>query len=44
MIAQLPDEIKERTVELIRAGDFVGAKDLHDQWLVEHGQCIEYSA
>lgn len=44
MIAQLPEDIKEKAVELIRAGNFLGAKDLHDQWLAENNQAAEYSA
>lgn len=43
MIAQLPDNLKEQAVELIRAGRFTEAKDLHDEWLAENSQVCEYS-
>jgi pentatricopeptide repeat protein len=44
MIAQLPENLKEQAVELIRAGRFTEAKDLHDEWLEKNCEACEYSA
>jgi|GEM_PF-3868067 len=43
MIAQLPENLKEKAVELIRAGRFTDAKDLHDEWITENDESIEYT-
>jgi hypothetical protein len=44
MIAQLPENLKEKAIELIRLGRFTDAKDLHDEWLSENHYVIEYNA
>ena len=42
MIAQLPENLKEKALELIRSGRFIDAKDLHDDWLTQQDESIEY--
>ena len=42
MIAQLPDNLKEKAIELIRSGRFSDAKALHDNWIADNDIVIEY--
>ena len=42
MIAQLPENLKEKAIELIRLGHFTDAKEIHDQWLNANHQACEY--
>jgi hypothetical protein len=42
MIAQLPENLKEKAIELIRLGYFTDAKDLHDQWFNAKASFYEY--
>ena len=35
MIAQLPENIKEKAMELLQSGHFTDAKDLHDHWMAQ---------
>lgn len=42
MIAQLPDNLKEKAIELIRKGRFTDAKELHDNWIAENNLAVEY--
>lgn len=41
MFDDLPDHLKLRVHELLKANDFPSAKEIHDNWMLEQHQLLE---
>ncbi len=35
MYSELPEDLQQKVQELLVAGNFTSAKDMHDNWLVD---------
>jgi len=36
MVADLPSNLQQKVIELLKEGKFADAKEIHDRWVLEH--------